>query len=80
MVLLYILLGLTFLTLAASFICFLMAFYAPRKKEAEEYPIPPGRIYEPHRETMVAWMKEARAMPHDDVSITSFDGLTLCGQ
>ncbi len=80
MILLYILLGLVLLTLATSFVCFLMAFYAPRKKGTEEYPIPPGKIYEPHREMMTAWIKEARAMPHDDVSITSFDGLTLRGQ
>ncbi len=80
MVVLYILLGLVLLALLTSFVCFLMAFYAPRKKETEEYPIPPGKIYEPHRETMVAWIKEARAMPHDDVCITSFDGLTLYGQ
>lgn len=80
MVVLYILLGLVALVLGTSFVCFLMAFYAPRKKASEEYPIPPGKIYEPHRETMVKWIKEARAMPHDDVSITSYDGLTLRGQ
>lgn len=68
------------LVLLTSFVCFSMAFYAPRKKEYEEYPIPPGKIYEPHRETMIGWIKQARAMPHDDVSIRSFDGLTLYGQ
>lgn len=72
--------ALLFLILLSSFVCFLMAFYSLRKKTTEEYPIPPGKIYEPHRETMVAWMKEARRMPHDDVTITSFDGLTLYGQ
>lgn len=80
MVILYILLGLVLLVLLTSFVCFRMAFYAAPKKETEEYPIPPGKIYEPHRETMVKWIKEARAMPHDDVSIISYDGLTLCGQ
>lgn len=69
-----------FIVLLTSFVCFFMAFYATRKKQTEEYPIPPGKIYEPYRETMVAWMKEARAMPHDEVSITSYDGLTLYGQ
>ena len=80
MVALFVILGLVALVLATSYICFYMTFYAPRKEETEEYPIPPGKIYEPHRETMVAWIKEARAMPHDDVSITSYDGLTLRGQ
>lgn len=69
-----------FLILLASFVCFFMAFYAIRKKQTEEYPIPPGRIYEPHRETMVAWMKETRKMPHDEIWITSHDGLQLYGQ
>ena len=72
--------ALAVVVLLTSFICFWMAFYAPRRKEKEEYPILPGKIYEPHRETMVSWIKEARAMPHDDVSIRSFDGLTLSGQ
>lgn len=80
MVVLYILLGLVALVLLTSFVCFRMAFYAAPKKETEEYPIPPGKIYEPYRETMVAWIKEARRMPHDGVSIKSFDGLTLYGQ
>lgn len=80
MVGLYILLGLVLLTLLTSFVCYYLAFYAPREEASEEYPIPPGKIYEPHRDTMVAWIKEARAMPHDDVCIQSYDGLTLRGQ
>ena len=79
-VVLIIVAALIAIVLLTSFVCFWMAFYAPRKKIDEEYPIPPGKIYEPHHETMVSWIKEARAMPHDDVSIQSFDGLTLCGQ
>ncbi len=58
-----------------------MAFFVPkREKSDEEYPIPPGRVYEPHRDTMVQWMKEVRAIPYEEVSITSFDGLKLCGK
>lgn len=68
--------------LLTAYICFRMAFYVPKRKAAdkEEFPIPRGRIYEPHRETMVAWMKEVRSLPHEDVSIVSFDGLTLRGK
>ncbi|MBQ8689755.1 MAG: alpha/beta hydrolase [Clostridia bacterium] len=69
--------------LLTSFICFYRIFYADRKKEAqnkEEYPIPDGEVYLPHKDNMIAWMKEVRAMPHTDVSITSFDGLTLRGR
>lgn len=47
---------------------------------SEEFSIPEGEIYEPYREQMVAWMKETRALPHETMSIHSFDGLTLYGK
>ena len=69
------------LVLLIAYICFRMAFYVPKKRpKREEFSIPKGKIYEPYREQMVAWMKEVRAMPHEDVSIKSFDGLTLRGK
>lgn len=68
--------------LLLSFICFLLVFYVPDRKPIgeHEYPIPQGAIYEPYRECMTGWIKEARAMPHTDVSIVSEDGLTLRGK
>lgn len=68
--------------LIISYVCFRMAFYVKEeeKQSKEEYPIPEGEIYEPFREVMTNWMKEVRAMPHEDVSVTSFDGLTLRGR
>ena len=70
------------LILLTAYICYRMAFYASRKEDenADEYDIPEGEIYEPYRERMVAWMKKVRAMPHDQVSVRSFDGLTLWGK
>lgn len=70
------------LVLLISYICFYIAFYVPRKKpiHTEEYSIPDGKIYEPYRDQMVTWIRETRALPHEDVSIVSFDGLTLCGK
>ncbi len=70
------------IVLIASFACFLKVFYLPprKRKRAEEYPTPDGKIYHPHRAQMVAWIKEIRAMTHTDVSIVSFDGLRLCGK
>ncbi len=69
-------------TVLASAAFFLMAFYVPRRKpiDPEAYNIPKGEIYEPYRDQMIAWMKETRALPHEDVSIVSFDGLKLCGK
>ncbi|MBQ5809295.1 MAG: hypothetical protein IIW21_06015, partial [Clostridia bacterium] len=59
--------------------CFFKCFYMPPRKEigADEYPIPPGKVYEPFRERMIKWMQEMRTTPHEDVWITSFDGLKL---
>ncbi len=69
------------LVLLTTYICFYIAFYAPRKpKSKEEYPIPEGEIYEPYRDQIVAWLKESRALPQQEVSIQSFDGLTLRGK
>ena len=72
--------GLAVLTLLISFICFRMACYVVRKPETEKYPIPQGTIYEPYRDQMIAWMEETWATPHEDMEITSFDGLKLRGK
>jgi len=78
----WILLAAALLTLAVSLVCFYIVFYAPRRsqKNAPEFDIPHGQIYEPYRETMVGWMKEVRAMPHEDMTILSHDGLQLWGR
>lgn len=70
------------LILVISLVCFRMAFYASKKDRTpkEEYEIPKGRIYEPYRDQMVGWMKEVRAMPCEEMTIRSFDGLTLYGK
>ena len=74
--------ALLLLILLTSFICFRMAFFSPRKavKNPPEYPLPPGKIYEPYRERMIQWIKETRALPVREYSVTSFDGLTLRGR
>ena len=68
--------------LLTALICFFRVFYSPKRKPLgpDEYDIPPGKVYEPFREGMIGWMKEIRAMPHEDVEVTSFDGLTLRGR
>lgn len=68
--------------LVTSFICFMMVFYSPKRKPLgpDEYEIPEGEIYEVFREDMIAWTKSIRSMPHEDVEITSHDGLTLRGK
>lgn len=82
MTFLWILLGLAVLVLLICLICFYMAFYSPKRKPMgpNEFSIPDGEIYEPFRDKMVTWIKEVREMPHEDVSIRSYDGLTLRGK
>ena len=83
----YLWIGLSVLAFLAAivaliaYICFRMAFYVPKKRPvAEEYPVPDGKEYIPYRDQMIGWIKESRALPHEDVQITSFDGLTLRGR
>jgi len=73
---------LVLICLLTAYICFYIAFYVPRKKvmDTEKISIPKGDIYEPYREQMVAWVKQTRALKHEEVSVTSFDGLKLYGK
>lgn len=82
MVLLWILLALEIICLITCYICYRMAFYVPKKIiiGPDDYPIPEGEIYEPYREQMVAWMKEIRALPCQEFTTTSHDGLPLYGK
>lgn len=71
------------LALAVALVCYLLVFYISprgRKNKKEEYEIPQGPIYEPFRDAMISWIKEGRALPHREISITSFDGLRLYGR
>ena len=65
-----------------SYLCYRMAFRAIPEPPLgpEEFSIPKGKIYEPHRETMVSWMREVRAMPCEELWVRSFDGLKLHGR
>ena len=66
--------------LVTCYICFRMAFYAPRKPESEAFSLPDGDIYEAYREPMTAWANQVRQMPHEDMEIVSFDALVLRGK
>ena len=82
MIILSILLALVALVLLISYLCFRMAFYVKEKAilGPNDFPIPDGEIYEPHRPQMVAWMKEVRSLPHQEFTIRSHDGLKLYGK
>ena len=74
-------LALAAVALITAFICYMRVFYSPKRKPVgeDEYPLPPGKVYEPHYDDMIAWMKQIRAIPHESIKIKSHDGLTLSG-
>lgn len=77
-----VLLILLILILGGSYVCYRMAFYSPARKEtlSEEDRFPPGKIYEPYHPRMREWMEQVDAMPHEAMTVTSHDGLTLRGK
>lgn len=79
---LLILLILLLLALLISLVLFLVVFFVPprMKKDYDEIKYPPGKIYEPFHDSMRQWILNARNTPHENVSITSFDGLKLYGK
>jgi len=72
---------LALLTVLIAYICYRMAFYAPPRPavKSDAIDIPEGEIYEPFREKMEKWALATRALPQEDMTITSFDGLRLHG-
>ena len=82
MVLLYIVLALAVLVLGIAGGCFYLTFYnptrTPEKMEADR--LPPGEVYAPFHQRMNQWHAEVAAMPHQDMAVTTPDGLTLRGK
>ena len=76
-----VLAGIALIIFGIAWVCYRMAFYASDKDKAHNgvYPIPEGELYAPYRESMIRWIKEARAMPREAMEISSHDGLTLRG-
>ncbi len=72
--------GLLLVLLAGCYICFYITFYSKNDKKDQGFSLPPGPVYEPYRDIMYAWAQEVKTIPHEDVQIRSFDGLTLRGK
>ncbi len=79
MILVYILLGVLALVLLTAYICYRIVFHAKPTVPLgpDEYDIPDGEIYRPHRDKMIKWQRAARALPYEEFTVTSFDGLKL---
>ena len=74
MLILWIIPVLAVLCLLAMLACWHMAFYVPPRKPGNKDIVetPEGKIYDPYREKMEQWVRDARALPHEEVQITSF--------
>lgn len=74
--------GIGLLCLLISFICYRIVFFVPKRKpvESDEVEIAKGTVYEAVRPQLTAWTLELRKLPYEEVQITSFDGLKLCGK
>lgn len=74
--------GIIFFIFLLSFIFFIITFYSPprAKNSRKEYPLPPGSVYKPFYDSMRNWIDTLRATPSTEVTVKSFDGLTLYGR
>ena len=68
--------------LLLTFVLFCFLFYVPprRARNVSKIDLPAGKIYEPYWDQMREWVVSSRKMPHEEFSITSFDGLPLYGR
>lgn len=68
--------------LIIAYVCYRMAFYQPDRidNESENIMFPEGEIYGIYIDKIKQWTLETRQMPHEDLEITSFDGLKLFGK
>lgn len=74
--------GIISFILTVSYVCFRIVFFVSKKqkKAVKENLVPEGKLYEPYHEDMLRWIKETRELPHEEFTITSFDGLKLYGK
>ena len=81
-IILGVVIALALMIVLLSYLCFRLAFYSPDRPTvpSDAIDIPEGEAYEEFREDMEKWARDLRAMPHEEMSITSFDGLTLRGK
>ncbi|MCI8610060.1 MAG: alpha/beta hydrolase [Firmicutes bacterium] len=68
------------LILLTVYYCYRQVFYVSRKETLELYRLPRGRQYAERKEQMEGLIRQAAALPYEEVAITSWDGLTLYGK
>ena len=81
-IILIVLAALIALVLLLSLVCFFLVFYSTKKSriDKDEYPLPPGDEYIPYHPRIKEWLVAMRATECREVSVQSYDGLTLKGR
>ena len=78
MVVLWIISVLAVLFFLVTYGIFYITFHAwPTRKPADGYDLPAGKVYKPFHDQMRRWADERAALPRQEFSVTSHDGLTL---
>ncbi|MCI5745458.1 MAG: alpha/beta hydrolase [Erysipelotrichaceae bacterium] len=80
MILLYIFLALLFVFIFLLYIIYCLVFYHSSKNKNDDYNIPNTPQYLLYNDKMVSLIDDLKAKPYEEVSITSYDGLTLYGK
>lgn len=63
-----------------SLICFLLTFYSFKSSKQDDIFLPEGEEYQKYKELIKKDIQDARKMNYIEMSIKSFDGLTLKGK
>ena len=69
-----------FLTLIACYIIFKMTFYSKNRKLVNQKNLLPNQIYNQYHDIIVKDIEDVRALPYQELSVISFDGLILKGK
>ena len=71
--------GIAVLVLAVAFYCYMRVFFSPKRIPLgeDEFDIPFGGEYEAIKNDIKGWVMEYRTRPHEELHITSRDGLNL---
>lgn len=80
MLILYILIAVMLLITIAAYLCYRIAMRVPRRGTEEFFRLPDTEQYTPYAQKTRQLILDALSVPSREESITSYDGLKLCGK
>ncbi len=72
--------GLVVLFFIATYLCYRVAFSVPKEIRQPPEHLMPKEQYADKKQEIIALLEEVKAIPYEDVYVTSYDGLRLHGQ